>query len=251
MREGREGVIPVFAGLPATNPRWTVAAEDYLTGSARLTINDRVRIGSLTPPEVDSWTVENGLVRLSPSDTLDGGVLVESWDAAGGEWASPHRFRFWNSADNYLTAAPEMVVLRNEPEEVVIRLQFPRSSGRVTVDLGLRRGSRFVTGVLKRHSAVTMSVEREGGVPIDSPTGGVRQTDADASGNRFVMGSSKPATTGFASTSFMWHQSSVTAFDFFIGYEVGDPAQAGDAFADLLAQYLGSTGERSRPVKRA
>lgn len=246
MRDGREGIIPVYTGLPATNPRWTVAAEDYLTGSTRLTINGRGRVGALTPPEVEDWTVENGLVRLRGS--VNGMVALDCWDAAGDEWISSRTFGFYVTVGN-LSTTPELIVVRNEPEEVIVRLQFPQGSGRVTVDLGLRRGSRFVTGTLKRHAATILGVEHPAGVGITRVTGGLRQTDADASGNRFVIGSTAAST--YSGSWPRVQASATTRFDFFIGHEVGASPQSGDAFADLLAQYLGSTGERSRPVKRA
>jgi hypothetical protein len=135
-------------------------------------------------------------------------------------------------------------VLRNDPEEVTVRLSYPTAPGRVTVDLGLRRGSRFVTGGIKRHASATLGVARTAAEAATVVTGGLRATSADADGNRFVMGSSKTLTT--ATTTAAISKASVTQLDFFLGHEVGASPAAGDAFADLLAQYLGTSGDRTR-----
>lgn len=246
-RDGREGVVKVYAGLPAgTEPRWTIAAEDYMAGATRLTINGRGRIGALTPPVVDDWTVENGLIRLTPTTT--GRVVLECWDAAGDEWVSARTLVF--AASGTLTATPELTVMRNEPEEVIVRLTYPQTgAGRVTVDLGMRRGSRFITGTIKRHSAATLAVNDGATFAGTAVTGGVRQTAADADGNRAVLGSAMNPFVN-AGVGAIASAAPVTRFDFFAGHEVGSSPASGDAFADLLAQYLGSTGELMRVVKR-
>lgn len=242
-RQGREGLVQVYAGLPVgTEPCWTVQAEDYLKNAAVLVVGGYGRVGEVTPIDLSEWEVQNGLVRLTPAD--NGKVTLETWDGPVQEWVSPQSFDFG------VATTPELTVLRNDPEEVVIRLTYPTLPGRLTVDLGLRRGSRFVTGVIKRHSAATLAVGNSAGG--SSPvTGGRLQTDADANGNRWVLGSAAALTGG---SEFGISKSASVVLDFFIGHEVapvgGSPA-AGDAYDDLLGQYLGSTGERGRVVKRA
>lgn len=252
-RSGRDGVVPVHLGIPATiEPRWTVNAESYMSGAAVLRLDGRRRIGYATPPTIDTWEVENGLVRLTPG-TINGEIVVECWDAAGGEWASARHWRFLTNF-TILPGTPELTVIRNEPEEVIVRLTWPQTIGRLTVDLGLRRGSRFVTGLMKRHSATTLSVIGIPQDPTTAVTGGIRQTTQDAAGNRFVAGTAQ--TVGVTKgTDAHLRQSAVTRFDFFLGHEVGTDslgvAQEGDDFADLLQQYLGSTaGEGIRIVRR-
>lgn len=241
-RPGADGIIRVHTGLPISAPRWTVAAADYLRGGARLYVDTVRRLGRLSIPAA-VWEMHNNLVRVTPAG--DGNIAVSCWDNGG--WRSPHVFGFF--ANDFLTTTPELTILRNEPEDVTVRLTYPDvSAGRLTVDLGLRRGSRFLTGVIKRHAvAGWMAVDTKDADPVTAVVGGLRQTTADADGNRYVLGSSRNVTVDVPGTGI-----GLTAarLDFFVGHEVGDPPAAGDAYADLLSQYLGSSGERVRVVRR-
>lgn len=242
-RTSSDGVLTVYTGIPAGYaPRWTVAAADYLLGSARVLFDGIRRLGRSTPL-LSVWEVHNGLVRVVSG--AGGSFTVSCWDAGA-----------WRSAKSYavtvngaaLTSQPELTVLRNDPEEVVVRLTYPGSPGRTTVDLSLRRGARFVTGTIKRHSAATIGVARTAAEAASVVTGGLRATSADADGNRFVLGSSRLVTTATGTASIS--KASVTRFDFFAGHEVDEAPQAGDAFADLLAQYLAAGGELATVVTR-
>jgi hypothetical protein len=242
-RTSADGPIVVHTGIPASvAPRWTVPIGSYLQGAARVLFDGIRRLGTFTPP-LAVWEVDNGLVRLTSGPS--GHISVSCWDA--GAWRSSNDWRFFvNGAQ--VTTTPEVTVLRNDPEEVVVRLSYPTVPGRVTVDLGLRRGARFVTGVFKRHSAAVLGVARSSGEASDALTGGLRRTAADADGNRFVLGSATSSTISTTSASITGPSS--TAFDFFLGHEVDEAPQAGDAFADLWAQYRGSSGERASVVLR-
>jgi hypothetical protein len=147
-----------------------------------------------------------------------------------------------------VTSDPELTILRNDPEQAQIRLTYPSTPGRLTVDLLLRRGSRFVTGVIKRHSAATLGVARTAAETAAAVTGGLRATAADADGNRFVMGSTRNLTTTTSTASIA--KAVVTSLDFYLGHEVGASPASGDAAADLFAQYLHAGGETIRVVRR-
>lgn len=244
-RASIDGTVLVHTGIPSgVAPRWTAEAGDYLGGAVRLLVAGIRRVGSFTP-DAAVWEVHNGLVRLS-SPGMDGAFSVSCWD--GTDWRSEKSYRVVVSGVP-LAMQPDMTVLRNDPEEVMVRLSYPTSSGRLTVDLGVRRGSRFVSGLLKRHSAATVRIERTAAEAASAVTGGLKATAADADGNRFVMGSARTVTTSLA-TAYI-SKATTTVFDFFLGHEVGASPAAGDAFADLLAQYLGAAGsERARVVRR-
>ncbi|TFV90384.1 hypothetical protein [Blastococcus sp. CT_GayMR16] len=242
-RTSADGVLQVFLGIPAgVSPRWTVPAESYMSGSARILFDGIRRAGTFTPPLV-VWQVDNGLVRLMSGPS--GAITVSCWDA--GAWRSPKSYAFTVNGVA-LTSQPELTVLRNTPEEVAVRLSYPGAPGRVHVDLSLRRGARFVTGVMKRHSSATLGVARTAAETASVVTGGLRASSADADGNRFVLGSMVTVTTTTATASIA--KAAVLQLDFFLGHEVDAAPQAGDAFADLWAQYRGSTGERVRVVSR-
>lgn len=244
-----DGPVTVFTGIPfGVSPRWTVPVGSYMAGAARLFIDSLPRLGTKTPPFA-AWQLDNGLVKVTPG--ANGAITVSCWDPEGGDFGVGG----WGSAKDYavqaaggaVTGQPEFTILRNDPEEVVVRLTYPTTSGRTTLDLALRRGSRFVQGTVKRNSASVLGIARTAAEAASVVTGGLRATAADAEGNRFVMGSSKVSTTTTATASLT--KSGVTVYDFFLGHEVG-VAAAGDTFADLLGQYLGSTGERARVVTR-
>lgn len=242
-RTAVDGAVVVQTGIPVgVSPRWTIPAGSYLLGAVKVLLDGLLRLGEETPA-ASAWEMNNGLVRVMSSSS--GGFTVSAW--GGTIWESVKTFQV-TVAGAALTSTPEMTVIRNTPEQAILRLSYPTAVGRVTADMGLRRGSRFVTGVLKRQSAASLGVTRLEAETAAVVTGGLRASAADTDGNRFVMGSSKSVTTTTATASIT--KASVTAFDFFLGHEFGASPAAGDAMADLLAQYLGSGSERVRIVRR-
>ncbi|NUR71120.1 MAG: hypothetical protein HOU81_09885 [Hamadaea sp.] len=244
-RASSEGAVVVYRGIPANvAPRWTCPAAGYMDASPRVSF-DGIRHAGTETPALGVWQVDNGLVRVLGAS--DGSFSVAAWDPDVNAWASVK-----SNAPTVngvtLTGAPELTILRNDPEEVTVRLSYPTAPGRATVDLGLRRGGRFVTGVFKRHASATLGITRTAAEAATAVTGGLRATAADADGNRFVMGSSKTLTTTTATAAIS--KASVTQLDFFLGHEIGASPAAGDAFADLLVQYLGCSGDRTRVVRR-
>ena len=242
-RDSADGPVPVHLGIPEdVSPRWNATAENYLKGSVRL-LFDGVQYVTQDTPEAVTWEMNNGLVRVQPGAS-DGQVSISAWDDAA--WRSVKSFSI-TEAGVGLATDPEPTILRNEPEEAVLRLTYPTTAGRTTVDLSLRRGSRFVTGVIKRHSAIALGVRP---APTESTgtlaTGGIMHA-ADADGNRTVLGSAAAVTASAANGGISL--ASATRLDFFLGHQVGTPA-AGDAYADLMAQYLGTMGEQARIVRR-
>lgn len=238
-RVGEDGTVRVYTGIPADTARWTIRAEDYLRGAARI-VCDGIRRAGLISPAAAAWSLSNSLVQVTGSGAA---IVLTCFDS--GTYRSPATFAFTvNGAP--LTGAPELTILRNEPEEVAVRLSYQAAPGQVLVDLALRRGARFVTGVVKRHGAGVLGVVETGTAATTAVTGGVRRSSADADGNRFVLGSARNATLDAANGAITL--SGALRLDFFAGHEVG--SGAGDLYADLLAQYLGSSGERARVIRR-
>lgn len=244
-RESAEGNVIVYRGIPAgVSPRWTCPAADYVDASPRVSFDGIRHVGTDTPA-LAVWQVDNGIVRILGG--ADATFSVAAWDPEADGWASVKSY-VPTVAGVALTGWPELTVLRNDPEEVTVRLSYSVLPGRATVDLGLRRGSRFVTGVIKRHSSATLGVARTAAEAASVVTGGLRATSADADGNRFAMGSSKTLTTATGTAAIS--KAAQTALDFFLGHEIGSSPASGDAFADLLVQYLGTSGDRTRVVRR-
>jgi hypothetical protein len=245
VRESAEGPVTVYRGIPANvAPRWTCPVAGYMDASPRL-LFDGIRHAGAESPDLVVWQLDNALLRVLGGG--DGSFSVSAWDPDVDDWASVKSY-VPTVNGIALTGVPELSVLRNDPEKATVRLFYPTAPGRATVDLGLRRGARYVTGVLKRHSAATLGVARTAAEAASVVTGGLRATSADADGNRFVMGSSRTLTTSTGTAAIS--KSAQTSFDFFLGHEVGSSPAAGDAFADLLAQYLGDGGDVTKVVGR-
>jgi len=242
-RESADGPVAVHLGIPATPPRWTASAPAFLNGAVRLLFDGFRRIGTKTPP-LAVWEMHNGLVRVVSG--VDGRLVVSAWNPATDSWGSAHAWGFTVNG-TLVPGSPELTVIRNEPEMCIVRLTYPSSAaGRVQVDLTLRRGSRFVTGIIKRHSAATLAIVRATVAAGTNVTGGIRQTAADADGRRYVLGSSRAVTRDGAAAAIS--QASVTSLPFFVGHEVA--TTSGEAYADLLGQFIGSSGESVRVVQR-
>jgi hypothetical protein len=235
-RQSSDGPMTVFTGVPANvYPRWTCPAASYTNGAARVLIDGLVRVGEDTPAPAASWEVNNGVVQVT-GGTGTPSITVSAWVA--GQWVSAKAYTpTVNGAA--LTTAPEFTIVRNDPEMVVVRLSYASSPGRLTVDLLLRRGARTINGTIKRQAAATLGVIRTAAEAATAVTGGLRATSTDAFGCRFVMGSSRTLTTTTATASIA-ASASALAFDFFLGHEIAASPATGDAFADLLAQYLGT-----------
>lgn len=245
-RQSADGPVVVYTGLPAgVFPRWTCPAAGYMGGSARLLL-DGIRRAGLDTADSSTWELNNGIVQVTGG--ADATFTVAAWSSSAQAWVSAKSYApTVNGAA--VAGVPEVTTIRNDPEQVTIRLSYPQvGAGRVTVDLSLRRGARTVTGVLKRQAAATLGVTRTAAEAATTVTGGLKAAAVDADGNSFAVGSSKTVTTTTATASIA--KASVLQLDFFLGHEVGASPAAGDAFADLLGQYLGTTGDETRAVRR-
>lgn len=242
-RVGEEGTVKVYTALPITQPSVRYAADPLTVdlGAARLLEGTLERSGtgvSVGP----GWKLSNSLVKASWS----GNDLVFEYYTASG-WKTK---LFRPQVDVANLPAPDAVsVLYNDLERVTIRLVWGISSGRVTADITIKRGARFIAVVMKKPVASTMSVGPSSSVASASFTGGYRPTANDSDGNRYVLGSAR-SFTGNTTTGVI-SKSATARFDFMLGLELaGTSAVAGDTGTDLLAQYLGTPSETVVAVRR-
>jgi hypothetical protein len=132
----------------------------------------------------------------------------------------------------------------------IMRLVKGLSPGRASLDLTLRRGSRFVEGYLQTGTSATLAAYRS---TLETNTsfaasGYVTATGDDADGNRFAVGSARTFT---AHTNGGVIKSSATSLDFWIGVEAGGgSAVSGDAATDLRSQYVACLPEAVYGVRR-
>ncbi|MDX3230635.1 hypothetical protein [Streptomyces sp. ME19-01-6] len=244
-RTGADGAITVYRSVPAgVSPRWGCTPTNYLAGRARLTSGGTELCGTDQSLSPTGWALTNGLVNVTAgaSGTLD----VQAY--TGGAWHSKE----WNvsvaGSASSITSWDGATLLRNEPEHVILRLTKSLSPGRATLDLALRRGSRFVEGYLQTGTSVTLAAYRSASEASTSGTGYVTASGDDADGNRFAIGSARTFTSH---ANGGVQKASTTSLDFWIGVAAGGgSAASGDAATDLRNQYLAAMPEAVYAVRR-
>jgi hypothetical protein len=142
-------------------------------------------------------------------------------------------------------------IIRNTFEQVIIRLtaNIVSAPGRVTLDLNLRRGSRFVEGYLQSSSSTTLKVVCATTTASTAGTGYVVKTSNDGNGNRMIIGTARTPT--YDTTNGGISKAATTSLDFYIGAVISATSPAsGDAATDLQNQYIGTLPESTYYVKR-
>ena len=235
------------------------SAASWYNGSVKIRAGagHRVMVGRQIPSDPYGWQMSNGLVRVTPVNVSGYMHFDIEWaDAAGGTWETAQRFKVGTYSagifDPLTTPPTSVTVLRNSPEECVIRFQTGAAIGSIgTLDLSLRRGSRYLTGSFIAPAgsfAGPFAVGRSSSEAGTSLTGGLRATSNDAGGNRYVLGSAK-AITSETTKGIIYLTTNGTSLDFMIGSEIGGSgATTTDAAQDLIYQYMGAVHERRMPV---
>jgi hypothetical protein len=247
-RTGADGAMTVYRSVPANvSPRWGCAPTAYLVGRVKVTTTASQEVyGVDVPLAATGWAMSNGLVNITPgaSGTLD----VQAY--TGSAWHSKE----WNvsvaGSASSITTWDGATMLRNDPEMCTMRLIKGLSPGRATLDLTLRRGSRFVEGYLQTGTSATLAAYR---ATLETNTsfaasGYVTATGDDGDGNRFAVGSAR-SFTAHANGGVI--KSSATTLDFWIGVAAGGgSAVSGDAATDLRNQYVACLPEAVYGVRR-
>lgn len=245
-RTGADGAVTVYRQLAtAVNPRWACPPASYGGARARFVdANSIERSGVNYSVPATGWELSNSLVRVKPLNS--GGVLeVSCW--SGGAWQT----KAWDLLVNGVSIGTvnAVTVLRNQYDTVVVRLLESQAPGRVTIDLLMRRGSRFVEVYVQAEFSSTLKLVRASTEAGTAGTGYVAATSNDGASNRYIIGSAKTFTAD--TTIGGISVSSAVTLDAFIGAVVGGgSAAAGDQAANLYAQYLGSPSEVVRAVRR-
>lgn len=247
-RTGADGAMTVYRGVPASvSPRWGCAPTAYLVGRVKATTTAAQEVyGVDVPLAAAGWALSNGLVNVAPSASASFDVQAYT----GGGWHS----KLWNvsvaGSASSITSWDAATLLRNDPEMCIVRLIKSQNPGRATLDLTLRRGSRFVEGYLQIGTSATLAAYRSSLETNTSfaASGYVTATANDSDGNRFAVGS---ARTFVAHTNGGVIKSSATALDFWIGVAAGGgSAVSGDAATDLRNQYTACMPEAIYGVRR-
>jgi hypothetical protein len=247
-RTGADGAMTVYRGVPAgVSPRWGCPPTSYLTGRVKATTTGGQEVyGTDVPLAATGWALSNGFVNVTTSASASLDVQAYS----GGAYHS----KLWNvsvaGSGASISSWDAATLLRNDPEQVILRLVKGLNPGRATLDLTLRRGSRFVEGYLQTGTSATLAAYR---ASVETNTsfaasGYVTATANDADGNRFATGSARTFT---AHTNGGVIKAAATSLDFWIGIvAAGGSAVSGDAATDLRNQYLAAMPEAVYGTRR-
>lgn len=243
VRTGEDGAIRVYRGLGlGISPRWAVTPAAYPGGRVRLLVDAQERAGIAFRFTPTSWELSNGLVRIRP------GTLFEISAYTGGSW-KPKSWDVLNAGVS-LGSFDYATVLDNRYESVTIRLTKSLTTGRVFVDLTLRRGFRFVEIYVQAEFGATLKVQRttnEAGT--NALAGTVVASSNDADGNKYIVGSSRTFTPDIVAGGLSI--ASAAILDAFVGVvAAGTGAVTGDTATDLRAQYIGAPAELVGAVRR-
>lgn len=193
-----------IASLPATLVHsYTVEPADAYEGACSITgtyagVASQLCLGRNMGPTT-GLVLSNGLVRAQLSS---GALQVQVYDA--GTWRTLGPSTFVISALSSIgpsytwvwSAASQVVVLRNSPEQCTVRLIGTNASvgvfdaGRVWLDLTVQRGGRSVICTLRADNTGRVTVAPSSNTAATAITGGLRQTSNDANGNRYVLAGS-------------------------------------------------------------
>lgn len=247
-RTGSDGAQVVYLGVPSgIHPKWGCTPANYYGGRARIT--DTLEVSSENEVEginrqisATGWGLSNGLINVTPT-TSAGIIDVQYYN--GTSFVS----NTWRLQRNFINVAAwdSATILRNDFEECVLRLTCTVSGGgRNSVDLKLKRGSRFVEGYFQTSVSTSLKVMPNNLVAATSGSGYQVQT---AGTHRWTCGSARTVT--FDNTNGGITKSSTTTMDFYIGAVINAAApNTGDAATDLRDQYIASMPELTYAVRR-
>lgn len=253
-RTSANGNIRIYSGVPANiSPRWGCDPANYLNGRVMLTSTTYVS----TENEVEGvnrqigttgWTLSNGVVSVIPHASTAGRLTIGVYNAG-------YQTVDWDiqSGGSNLGVWKSATVLRNDPEQVVLRLTAERNTGtagRDTLDLTLRRGAQFVEGYFQTSASANLSIAGANTSTSASAANGT--ISATAGTNRRICGTAKTFTTA-NTTNCGFTKNSSTFLDFWIGAKV-TASGAGTASQDdstaLQNQYIGALPEVTYVVQR-
>lgn len=245
-RTAEDGAIKVYRNIGLNiSPRWAVTPTAYSGGRVRLLVSGQERAGTQFKFGAAAWELSNGLVRVRP---LSSGGALEVAAFTGGSWKPKN----WDLLNAAVTLAPfdYAAVLDNRYESATIRLTKSLVTGRVYVDLTLRRGFRFVEIVIQAEFGATLKVVRasnEGGT--NSLGGTVVATSNDGDTNKYIVGSARTFSPDTVAGGLS--VASAAVLDAFIGVVAGGTgAVTGDTASDLQKQYVGAASELVQAVRR-
>jgi len=240
IRHCRQGSDSPFRFVWATPPAY------YYEGSARF---EQSYGGTYYPlhgqqarPAASAWRVSNGLVRVTINSST---ISVSHYD--GSAWDAAKLWTVGSGGSPLLQGQPLVRVVRNTPEEVVVRclVEMDTTVSTTTIDISLRRGCRWAAFSLTSSYTTDWYINASPNEAGTALTGGFRATATDAAGNRYVVGGLAAQTNTLANGRLKL-TTAAASFQFCIGSEVG----ADGSGQTVLNQYARTVIENHRVVVR-
>lgn len=259
-RVGSEGAVKVGQMLPQHTLRYGIMPADYYHGSSRVYVAGNLIAGENIPADIHDpmdWEIHNTLARVAP---ISGGFRMSMWSASLHDWVSSFDVQILDEPTGgsmtLIDGWRAVQILRNDPEEVTVRLQQSRSGsgGMRVLDITLRRGMRHVHcyyQVTFTQDALHLQVI-DGSSAVVSPWG-LRRSASDENNNRWFIGTRFAHTTNTGANLLTRDVSSGPAprnvLDFFASHIAGG-AQAADHDKpnSIASQYLTYVTERVTPL---
>lgn len=233
--------------------QYMVAASDWYDGACRVEVN----YGGTYYPVVGrnpysllsstGWRITNGRLRVAPSSTA-GRLDVSVYDTGAAAWETTTFKLYTSTGGSDIDAILTFAVLRNSPEEVVVRLGLQESITAVvptkvrhTLDLTLRRGAHQVEGYWTTEQGTVLGYVKPNTVTASTTlTGGIRATADDGSSNRYVIQTPRAKTNDLVNGG-LYLTTGANAFPFSIGIEYGGSgASYPNTAAGLSDEYFGA-----------
>lgn len=252
-RTGEFGSITVYRDVPAdVSPQWGVTIDNWGAGAVEILMDGSVMCGLTNPNASMLWELNNGLVKLSAR------VGSGTWQLSNYVSSAWQTAKLWTAkvgtigGTELALGEPSYInIVRNLPEECIVRLTYVTANGVSTLDLSLKRGSRFVSGFFQHQEATNFQIlPTSTEAAMNSGAGYISATSNDARGNKYVTGSAVTMLIDTASGRIA-NSTTATSFGFFVGTVVGGTgAVSGDTAADVASQYLGTPVESTRVIRR-
>lgn len=234
---GADGAVPVwYQSTPTTyavTPSFLSAAGDFYKGACRLEVSYdsgstwRTVVGRQPANLPTLWRISNSLVRVTATTTASKTELsVEHHDGSQWETAKVWQLTQDTSYTALALAPTSLTCFKNAADEVRVQVGAGTTS-RVTFDVRLRRGARFVECVLVHPTVTDLGVRRgtnEAGAAL-STTCGLRANANDAGGNKYVV--CTPTTLAGTDTTIGAIRVSSGTFRFGLGLAVGGTVGTG------------------------
>jgi hypothetical protein len=253
--DGSAIIVPFTwtAPLALTSMRFTSPPASFYVGACRLEVKINGTWYTMVGRQIPAgclWRISNGIVRLTPATSWSADGTFEMWDELGSaSWESRAVSHWSNGALGTKIGFPHStfptpVVLRNSPEEVVVKVAS--SAGRnQDFTYRIQRGARIVS------FSFTAAVAQKIGIGYaaadfagsTSFTGGIARTASDSAGNRLAFGMAAASSYDTGSGA-AWMTTAATSGSGWIGADLGG---AGVTTA-LRDEFLGACSWRQRVI---